>query len=56
MIGLGRMGAATGTRLAEHGHQVTGYDRDPAKAERLSDGAQFADNLENLVDCPNLAA
>lgn len=30
LVGLGKMGAGIARRLAARGHQVTGYDRDPA--------------------------
>src|SRR5687768_12280223 len=33
MIGLGKMGANMTERLRGAGHEVIGYDRDPAKAE-----------------------
>jgi 6-phosphogluconate dehydrogenase len=33
MIGLGRMGANMSTRLERAGHEVVGYDRDPATSE-----------------------
>jgi 6-phosphogluconate dehydrogenase len=41
VVGLGRMGAGIAERLRRHGHEVIGYDRDPA----LSDAA----SLEELV-------
>src|SRR5712692_9305862 len=36
LIGLGRMGADIRDRLKQHGHNVTGYDRDPAVSEVAS--------------------
>lgn len=41
MVGLGRMGANMATRLRRHGHEVIGFDRDPA--------ARDVDSLEGLV-------
>ena len=41
MIGLGKMGANMATRLRRAGHEVVGYDRDPA--------ARDVDSLEALV-------
>lgn len=41
MIGLGRMGGSMATRLRRHGHEVIGYDRDPA--------ARDVDSLEGLI-------
>ena len=35
IAGIGRMGAAIAERLLEHGHQVTVWNRTPAKAEAL---------------------
>ena len=39
MIGLGRMGANMAQRLRDAGHDVVGYDRDPA----VSDTADLPD-------------
>ena len=33
MVGLGRMGGNMAERLERHGHEVVGYDRDPATSE-----------------------
>jgi len=41
MIGLGKMGGNMATRLRRHGHEVIGFDRDPA--------ARDVDSLEELV-------
>lgn len=41
MIGLGKMGGNMATRLRRHGHEVVGFDRDPA--------ARDVDSLEGLV-------
>ncbi|MFO7960462.1 MAG: decarboxylating 6-phosphogluconate dehydrogenase [Nitriliruptoraceae bacterium] len=41
MIGLGKMGGNMATRLRRHGHEVVGFDRDPA--------ARDVDSLERLV-------
>jgi 3-hydroxyisobutyrate dehydrogenase len=43
LIGLGRMGSAMATRLSEHGHQVIGWDANPAAVRGLADaGGQAA--------------
>ncbi|MBK8176296.1 MAG: NAD(P)-dependent oxidoreductase [Rhodospirillales bacterium] len=43
MIGLGRMGAGMATNLLKAGHEVTVYNRSPAKAEALvAEGANVA--------------
>jgi 6-phosphogluconate dehydrogenase len=39
MIGLGVMGRNLLLNMAEHGHLVTGYDKDPEKTRTLSDEA-----------------
>lgn len=36
MVGLGRMGGNMAERLRRHGHEVVGYDRDPAHAQVAS--------------------
>ncbi|HEX2170947.1 MAG TPA: decarboxylating 6-phosphogluconate dehydrogenase [Dehalococcoidia bacterium] len=41
LVGLGRMGAGIAARLRRHGHEVIGYDRDPALSEVAS--------LEDLI-------
>ncbi len=41
MIGLGKMGGNMATRLRRHGHEVVGFDRDPA--------ARDVSSLEELV-------
>ncbi|MBM3140966.1 MAG: hypothetical protein FJZ92_12360, partial [Chloroflexi bacterium] len=41
LVGLGRMGAGIHDRLRQHGHTVTGYDRDPELAD--------VGSLEDLV-------
>ncbi|MFP3905426.1 MAG: phosphogluconate dehydrogenase (NAD(+)-dependent, decarboxylating) [Acidimicrobiales bacterium] len=33
LVGLGRMGASMAERLGEHGHEVVGFDTDPAKGD-----------------------
>ena len=50
MIGLGRMGANMTSRLVKGGHQVVGYDRDPACVQScVDDGAGGASSLAELV-------
>ena len=45
-IGLGQMGAGMAANLLKAGHQVTVYNRTPAKAEALiAQGAKLADNI-----------
>jgi 6-phosphogluconate dehydrogenase len=46
MIGLGRMGGNMSERLRQHGHEVVGYDRDPA----VSQAADLADLVGQLGD------
>ena len=48
MIGLGRMGSNMSTRLRRAGHEVVGYDRDPA----ASDVADLAELVSALGDAP----
>ena len=45
MIGLGRMGANMAQRLRDAGHDVVGYDRDPA----VSDTADLPDLVSRLA-------
>jgi 3-hydroxyisobutyrate dehydrogenase-like beta-hydroxyacid dehydrogenase len=47
-IGLGRMGAAMAANLIEAGHEVTVYNRTPAKAEPLV--AQGATNARSIAE------
>ena len=50
MIGLGRMGANMVERLLRGGHQLVGYDRDPAVVQRVAGkGASGADSLAALA-------
>ena len=50
MIGLGRMGAGIARRLMQHGHEIVGFDRDPAAVEKLGgDGAITATSLDDIV-------
>jgi 6-phosphogluconate dehydrogenase len=49
LVGLGRMGAGIRDRLKRDGHEVTGYDRDPA----LSDVASLTALVESL-DAPRV--
>ena len=44
MVGLGRMGGNMAQRLERHGHEVVGYDRDPATSE-VADLAGLVDAL-----------
>ena len=48
IIGLGRMGANIARRLMKHGHQVVGYDANPAAVKGL-EGATAAAGLEDIV-------
>lgn len=51
-IGLGSMGLEMARRLQADGHQLTGYDLDPAKGEALvSVGVRLAKTLRELTDC-----
>jgi 6-phosphogluconate dehydrogenase len=45
MVGLGRMGANMAARLRAAGHEVVGYDRDPA----ISDASSLADLVDKLA-------
>ncbi len=50
MVGLGKMGANMTERLVNGGHEVIGYDRDPAAVQRAAGaGAGSAGSLEDLV-------
>ena len=50
MIGLGRMGANMVERLLRGGHQLVGYDRDPAAVQRVAGkGASGANSLAALA-------
>jgi 6-phosphogluconate dehydrogenase len=51
MVGLGRMGANMAERLRQHGHEVIGYDRNPAVSEVLD----LADLVAKLGDGPRVA-
>ncbi|HEX4272210.1 MAG TPA: decarboxylating 6-phosphogluconate dehydrogenase [Rhizomicrobium sp.] len=48
IIGLGRMGANIARRLMKNGHQVVGYDANPASVKGL-EGATGASSLEDMV-------
>ena len=49
-VGLGKMGLNMVTRLANGGHQIVAYDRDPAATARaVSVGADGASGLDTLV-------
>jgi 2-hydroxy-3-oxopropionate reductase len=49
-IGLGIMGLPMAANLVRAGHDVTGYNRSPAKVERFaSEGGQAADSVEDAV-------
>jgi 6-phosphogluconate dehydrogenase len=48
IIGLGRMGANIARRLMRHGHQVVGYDANPAAVKGL-EGAAGATSLQDLA-------
>ena len=50
MIGLGRMGANMSERLVRAGHEVVGYDRDPAAVDAVAArGAEGVDGPAALV-------
>jgi len=50
VAGIGRMGAAIAERLLKHGHQVTVWNRSPAKAQALAQhGAAVAASPAQLV-------
>ena len=51
MIGLGRMGGNMAERLRRAGHEVVGYDRNPA----VSEAADLADLVGKLGDAPRVA-
>jgi len=51
MIGLGRMGGNMAERLRGAGHEVVGYDRNPA----ISDAADLADLVGKLGNPPRVA-
>ena len=51
MIGLGKMGANMSRRLMRGGHEVVGYDLNPAAVQVLeAEGAGGADSLEAVVE------
>jgi 6-phosphogluconate dehydrogenase len=51
MIGLGRMGGNMAQRLANAGHRVVCYDRDPdARDAAAGRGLETADSLEHLAE------
>lgn len=50
MVGLGRMGANMVRRLMKDGHEAVVFDLSPdARAELVSEGAEGAESLEDLV-------
>ena len=50
MVGLGKMGANMTERLVRGGHQVVGFDRNPAAVEAVVEaGAAGAASLEELI-------
>jgi 3-hydroxyisobutyrate dehydrogenase-like beta-hydroxyacid dehydrogenase len=50
VIGVGAMGAAMAGHLVRAGHEVTGFDVDPARAEAVAQGgATFANRLEDAA-------
>jgi 6-phosphogluconate dehydrogenase len=51
MIGLGRMGGNMAERLRRAGHDVVGYDRNPA----VSEAGDLADLVGKLGDAPRVA-
>jgi len=50
MIGLGRMGGSMLTRLRRHGHEVIGFDRDPA-ARDVASLEELVAGLDNDARC-----
>ncbi len=51
IVGLGRMGAGIARRLTEKGHQVVGFDSDPAPRTRLTgSGPETAASIAELVE------
>jgi 3-hydroxyisobutyrate dehydrogenase-like beta-hydroxyacid dehydrogenase len=50
VVGLGHMGHAFAVNLAEDGHQLLVYDRDPKRAAALT-GARAAGHLTDLAAC-----
>ena len=54
MIGLGTMGMNLLLNLADHGHSVAGYARNPAQVERLR--ALPADNIQGFDDLAHFVA
>ena len=53
LVGVGTMGRALAANLAERGHEVVVYDRDPARSRSL---ASEADLVSAAVDLKALAA
>ena len=49
MVGLGRMGANMGERLARAGHRVVGWDRNAEAVTRASGGLEAAASLAGMV-------
>ncbi len=58
MVGLGRMGANMSERLVRAGHEVVGYDHDPAAVagvvERGADGVADTAALVGALDAPRV--
>ncbi|WP_106495896.1 phosphogluconate dehydrogenase (NAD(+)-dependent, decarboxylating) [Lentibacillus sp. Marseille-P4043] len=52
MVGLGKMGLNLALNLADHGHEVVGYDSNLAAADNIEehDNFQFQATLKDLVD------
>jgi 6-phosphogluconate dehydrogenase len=50
IVGLGRMGANLARLAIEKGHEVVGYNKDPAATHKLAgEGLELADSLEDLA-------
>ncbi|MBZ5665640.1 MAG: NAD(P)-dependent oxidoreductase [Acidobacteriia bacterium] len=50
-IGIGNMGSRIAQRLLEHGYKLAVYDRDPARAEAMTEhGASVAGSLAELAE------
>jgi len=51
LVGLGKMGANIACRLLGGGHEVTGFDHDPAAADAVAArGVSTVGTLDELVD------
>lgn len=56
ILGLGAMGLRMAQRLIDEGHQVTGFNRTPQRAQALTDlGARFASTPRDAVEGCDIA-